>query len=322
MANKPTKYFYILFLLTCLFLSACASNKVGTLQHCEISELNDQSDNNAYIIGVGDKISVKFFFNSALNDEVIIRPDGKISLQLIDEVQAAGLTTKELDSVLTNAYAKTFKTSSNKYSLAVSDHIAIKSYYHDKLNDEVIIRPDGKISLQLIGEVKAAGFTPAELDTLLTEKYSAFFDSPDLSVIAISSNHPDLTVIVNEFSSQKIYVGGEVTHPRIIKFTGKLRILDVIIQAAGPLDSGNLSQVILMRRSPTGEPEVYYVNIKDVLHGQSADVWLKPYDIVYVPKTTTANIEYFVRTYLWDLLPDQLVFSFFYNLKPEIQVEK
>jgi protein involved in polysaccharide export with SLBB domain len=70
--------------------------------------------------------------------------------------------------------------------LAVADQIAIKSYYHEKLNETVVVRPDGMISLQLIDEVLASGYTPAELDTMLTEKYTKFFDSPDLSVIVLS----------------------------------------------------------------------------------------------------------------------------------------
>ncbi len=311
----------ILCLLLCLFLPACASQNTEPLQRHEIVELNAESDNTSYLLGAGDKLTVKFFFNSRLNDEVIVRPDGKISLQLIDEVQAGGLTIGQLDTVLTKAYAEVFKTSSDKYVLAVTDQIAIKSYYHEKLNDNVVVRPDGKISLQLIDEVPAAGYTPAELDAALTERYSDFFESPDLSVIVISFNRPDLTITVKEFADQKIYIGGAVTHPGIVKIAGKLRILDAIFQAAGPLESGDLSQVVLIRHGSKNEPEIYSVNAQDVLEGQSPDIWLKPYDIVYVPKTAVANVEEFVRTHLWDFLPDQVMFSFLYNWNREVQVE-
>ena len=313
--------YYILLLFLCFFLSACTSPKISPLQPHEIIEINGESDTKSYLIGVGDKLSIKFFFNNTLNDEVVVRPDGKISLQLVEEVQAAGLTPDKLDAVLTEKYAEAFKTSSNNYVLAVNDQIAIKSYYHEKLNDTVTVRPDGKISLLLVDEVQAAGYSPAELDVLLSEKYSAFFESPDLSVNVLSFNRPDLTVIVKEFSDQQIYIGGEVTKPGIVKIKGRLRILDAIIQAAGALDSGDLSQVILIRLCPTNEPEIHSVNVQDVLRGQSPDIWLKPYDIVYVPKTSIANVEQFVRTYLWDLLPDQVAFSFLYQWNNEVQVK-
>jgi protein involved in polysaccharide export with SLBB domain len=126
---------------------------------------------------------------------------------------------------------------------------------------------------------------------------------------------------VEEFSDQKIYIGGEVTQPSIVKIAGRLRILDAIIQAEGTLDSGDLSHVILMRHDSTNAPKIYYVNVKNVLKGLTPDIWLKPYDIVYVPKTDISNIETFIRTHLWDLLPSQVVFSFLYNWNNEVQVK-
>lgn len=314
--------FFLLFLLPFLLLPGCARQTHEPLLHNEIVELNAKTDNSSYVLKAGDRIFVKFFFSSSLNDEVVVRPDGKISLQLIDEVQAAGLTTEELDAVLTEAYAKAFKTSSDKYVLAVADQIVIKSYYNERLNDKVVVRPDGKISLQLIDEVQAAGFTPAELDALLTARYAEYFESTDLSVIVTTFNRPDLTVIVHEFSDQKIYIGGEVKQPGIIRIAGRLRVLDAIIQAAGSLESGDLSRVVLIRQGPAREPEVYSVNVQDVLAGKTQDISLNPYDIVYVPKTDIANIEQFVRNYLWDLLPRQVMFSFLYNWNPEVQVER
>lgn len=302
-------------------LPACVSSKKAALGHEKIISLNKPLGTSAYHIGSGDHLSIRFYFNKALNEDVVVAPDGKISLQLVDEVQAAGLTVAQLDAALTLAYAKALKTSSENYLLAVGDHIEIKSYYQEKLNDTVIIRPDGKIALQLIDEVQASGHTPAQLDTLLTKKYSVFFDDPDISINLLSFNRPDLTVMVKTFSGQKVYVGGEVNRPGIIENANNIRVLDAIIQAAGVLKSGDLTQVILIRRSLHNQPEIYTVNVKHILQGKTSDVWLKPYDIVYVPKTDIANIEHYIRAYLWDLLPNQVAFSFLYNWNNEVQVK-
>ncbi len=63
----------------------------------------------AYIIQPGDQLDVKFFFNPELNESVTVRPDGKISLQLVDEVQAAGLQPAALDEMLTRQYSRELK---------------------------------------------------------------------------------------------------------------------------------------------------------------------------------------------------------------------
>ncbi len=312
----------ILFLFCSFALAGCIAPASPSIRHQEILALNSERQNTDYILCTGDKLAIKFFFSKELNDEVTIRPDGKISLQLIDEVQAAGLTAAELDVVLTAGYAKALKTSSDDYVLAVGDQISVKSYYYDKLNDLVVVRPDGKISLQLIDEIQAAGKKPLELDALLTQKYAAFLDNPDLSINVISFNRPDLSVIVKEFSSQNIYVGGEVNLPSMLAISGRLRMLDAIIQAKGALESGDLSRAILVRTGPENRPQVYTVNLETVLAGTTQDIWLKPYDIVYVPKTEIANIETFIRTHLWNLLPNQVGFSFLYNWNNEVQVKE
>jgi protein involved in polysaccharide export with SLBB domain len=85
---------------------------------------------------------------------------------------------------------------SNEYLFELGDVIEIKFFYNPELNERVTIRPDGKISLQLIDEVEAVGLTPSELDKNLTEKYSEVL------------NNPEVAVIVKEFTRQKVFVGG------------------------------------------------------------------------------------------------------------------
>jgi len=84
------------------------------------------------------------------------------------------------------------------YIIQAGDQLDIKFFYNPELNDSVTVRPDGKISLQLVDEVQAAGQTPAQLDDFLTEKY------------AKELRKPVITVIVKSFASQRVYVGGEV----------------------------------------------------------------------------------------------------------------
>ncbi|NIT01074.1 MAG: sugar transporter, partial [Candidatus Latescibacteria bacterium] len=94
-----------------------------------------------------------------------------------------------------------------EYVIQPGDQLDIKFYYNSELNEQVTVRPDGRISLQLANETAAAGKTPAELTQLLTEKYSR-----DLK-------KPEITVIVRSFSALKVFVGGEVNRPGILDLT-------------------------------------------------------------------------------------------------------
>lgn len=316
----------------------------------------------SYILSVGDKISIEFSYNDELNNEVIIRPDGKISLKRIGEVKAAGLTTEQLRTILVNMYSKILYVGDTNsfsgkatqsdtsdvlpespYMLGVGSSLIIKFPYNEELNDEVTIRPDGKISLQLIGEVKAAGLSPQQLESLLTQKYSQFIDSPKITVIVKSSKLPELTVIVKDVklpqltvivkdfrlpqvtvsvkssAARKVYVGGEVAVPGMVPIYGMLRLSDAVTQRGGAQTTANLEHIIFIRYNGTSEPDVYYVNLRKIMRGESEDIILKPYDVVYLPRTAISEVGLITRQYLHNLIPVQ--FNVIYNLNPQVQIK-
>lgn len=312
---------FIFPLLSFVFLHGCIMIPEGVgLSGGDVVELNKKQAGE-YRLAPGDRIAIKFFYINKLNDEVVIRPDGKISLQLIDDVTAAGLTPQELDKNLTESYARIFRSSPSSYTLGIGDRLVVKSFYYNKLNEEVVIRPDGKISLQLIDDVTATGLTPEELDVVLTEKYSRYLDTPDISIIVRDFTLPDLSIIVQQIASQKIYIGGEVNRPGIIPLQGRVRVLDAVFQAGGTSDTAKLSTVILLRRTDSGDAEVYTVNLESVISGQHPDVDLRPYDIVYIPKTNMAQVSTFLRQSIYSLIPSQVLYSLTYNTNPEVEIK-
>jgi protein involved in polysaccharide export with SLBB domain len=315
----------------------------------------------SYVLAIGNKVAVKFAYYRELDDEVLVRPDGKLSLKMIGDVQAAGLTPEQLDSLLTAEYAKLFypggiQASSEQteplepldllsrlpYVLSVGDRVAVKFYYNNELNDEVVIRPDGKISLERIGDVKAAGLTTFQLDALLTEKYSEFLESPEVAVIVRDFKAPDLTVIVKDFkvpeltvvakdiklpdvtvevtkpAAQKVYVGGQVAKPGMMPMVGMLRMHDTVIQAGGALDAADLERVVLIRYNGSPEPDVYSVNLKKIIAGKMPDVMLRPYDVIHLPKTAIAEVNTFAKQYIHGLIP--VNFNLIYNINREVEV--
>ncbi len=209
---------------------------------------------------------------------------------------------------------KTTNAHEEEYLLQLGDVIEIKFFYNSELNERVTVRPDGRISLQLIDEVKVAGLTASQLATTLKMKYSRTLRNPELSVI------------VREFAGLKVYVGGEVNVPGVIPLSGHLTALQAIFHAGGFKNTAELQSIIILRNQEMQKPLFITLNLKEDLadHVQQNDMLLKPYDIVFVPKTTIAKLNQFVDQYIEKLIPISKTFgfSYVYNLNPQVEVTK
>lgn len=200
-------------------------------------------------------------------------------------------------ATVTDAEVQAANFSDYEYVINPGDRLDIKLFYTPDLNEEVTVRPDGRISLQLVGEIIAAGRTPAELGTLLTEQYG------------LEIKEPEVTIIVRSFSAQKIYVDGEVGEPTLLDLESRTTVLQSIAAAGGLLDTARLNEVIVIRRGPGSEPLVIPVDLEKALDGSdmSQDLVLMPYDLVYVPKSPIGNINVWVDQYISGVLPSELL---------------
>jgi len=160
------------------------------------------------------------------------------------------------------------------YIIQTGDELDIKFFYNSELNETIVVRPDGKISLQLIDEIHAAGLAPAELDELLTKKYA-----PELK-------KPVITVFVKTFSPQRIFVGGEVSRQGLINYKAGMTALQAVIEAGGFLDSAKPEWTLILRKGPDPRSKPRQINLSQDGFGKDdgADFVLRPDDIVYVPK--------------------------------------
>ncbi len=177
------------------------------------------------------------------------------------------------------------------YLLKMGDTLDIRFYKTPELNIEVPVRSDGKISLELLGDVQAAGLQPSELAKDLTERYSKELTSPRV------------TVIVRNFGGQ-VYVGGEVGKPSMVPFIKGMTALQAIDSAGGFIISGRRTHVVLIRLE--GDHYVgYTLPLKKAVTGDdtSVDVPLQPYDIVHVPRSRIGNVNLFVEQYITKNLP-------------------
>jgi protein involved in polysaccharide export with SLBB domain len=190
---------------------------------------------------------------------------------------------------------------SPSYTLQPGDHLDVKFFYNKELDDSVIVRPDGRISLQLVHDVQAAFLSPDELVTVLKRKYSTHLKDPEISVI------------VREIENYKVYVDGEVRDSGGVPIWGdSMAIMQAIASAGGLKDSALKEEVLLIRRNGLKRPFVYLVNLAAAMDGSdiSQNVMLKANDIVYVPKSAIANVNTWVDMYIRKNIP------IFMNLEP------
>lgn len=196
-----------------------------------------------------------------------------------------------------------------EYRILPGDQLDIKLFFNPELNETVLVRPDGKISLQLIDEVQAAGLTAAQLDAELTRLY------------AQELRRPSVTVILRSFTGQRVYVGGEVTTPGLITLAAGMTPLQAVINAGGFKETAKPAGVIVIRKGPDNGPVPLRVDLQRIIKGETPteDLQLQPYDIVYVPKTWIAEANKFVNEYIEKLFlyrGTTLGLGFTYDLNP------
>ncbi len=208
---------------------------------------------------------------------------------------------------LSELKAQTRPSTEQEYLIQQGDLLDIKFYYNRELNEQIRVRPDGRISLQLAHDILAEGQTPAQLTAALNEKYSKELKTPEI------------TVIVRSFSSQKIFVGGEVNRPGILELNRPMTVLQSIFGAGGTKDTARSSEIIVIRRGADNRPHIIPVNIEEAITGEDAeqDITLKPFDVVFVPKSRIANVNQWVDQYLSQIIPRWATFGVGYQLNPD-----
>jgi protein involved in polysaccharide export with SLBB domain len=179
-----------------------------------------------------------------------------------------------------------------EYRLNPGDVLDIKFFYNPELNETVMVRPDGRISLQLANEIIAAGLTPEELRKSLIERYGK------------EINKPELSIIVRSFSMQRVYIDGEVNRPGMLPLVGPVTIHQAIAAAGGFRDTARRSDVFIIRQAQ-GKPVPLKVNMEEVQNNKdpNQDVFLAPFDIVYVPRSNIAEVNKFIDLYIRRNLP-------------------
>jgi polysaccharide export outer membrane protein len=159
------------------------------------------------------------------------------------------------------------------YVIGSSDVLAITVWKEPEISRSIPVRPDGRISLPLVGEIQAAGRTPLQLEEEISTKLKAYITNPDVNVI------------VQQINSEKFNVLGRVTKPGSYPLAGTTTVLDAIATAGGFQDFAKQKGVYILRTAPGGGQTRLAFNYKDVVKGKHTEqnIKLQPGDTVVVP---------------------------------------
>jgi polysaccharide biosynthesis/export protein len=178
------------------------------------------------------------------------------------------------------------------YVIQPGDVLSIDFYRNPEFNDEPTVRPDGKITARLIGDIQAAGLTPSQLAESLDKAYVVELRSPEAAVHVKSTPH------------RLVFVQGQVSKPGSFALEPGMTALQAVAHAGGLMPAAARSAV-LIRRDICGQPYAMKIDISDAEGkvGNSEDVALMPRDILVVPRSKIANVDLFVKHYIRGILP-------------------
>lgn len=156
------------------------------------------------------------------------------------------------------------------YRLTMGDKLRVEVYRDEQLSQTLQIRPDGRITLPLVGDVMAAGKTSAELRDTLAEELEAFV------------RNPEVTVIVIETVPMHVYVIGEVKSAGAKPVNGETPVLQVLAMAGGLTEWAKRKDIRVLRPGPTGDTVLPF-NYNDAVNGRGRMLVVRPGDTIIVP---------------------------------------
>jgi len=173
--------------------------------------------------------------------------------------------------------AKTMSPPDNEYRIGVDDRIQISVWKNPDLSITVPVRPDGMVSMPLVGDVTAGGQTTSEVAETIRKKLTAYIRDPSVAVI-VTELHS------GEFIS-RVRITGAVRTQKSLPFRQGMTVLDAVLEAGGPTEFASPNRSKLYRRKK-GSSEVLDIELGDILSKGRLETnyTLKPGDVITVPE--------------------------------------
>ena len=178
------------------------------------------------------------------------------------------------------------------YRVQLGDTLKVSFLFQPENDMDLVVRPDGRISLAAAGQLEAVGKTESELEEEIRERASKHL------------RDPVVTVTVTKTGTQNIYVGGEVFRPGVVTLVPGMTPLQAVMEQGGFRPTAKRDSVVLIVPTADGKFAASRINLEQVLtDGVPERVRLRPNAIVFVPKTWVANAGDVVDLYVRGLIP-------------------
>jgi polysaccharide biosynthesis/export protein len=158
------------------------------------------------------------------------------------------------------------------YRIGVEDELGISVWHEPDISTNAVVRPDGMITLPLLNDLRVTGMTTKELQDTLTEKLKEFL------------KEPQVTVIVRQIRSRKVYLIGEVVRPGTYQLNNPKTVLQLLAEAGGPGAYAKVGSIYVIRQHNGSQTRLPF-HYKKAMSGSktSDDIVLQPGDMVVVP---------------------------------------
>ena len=173
-----------------------------------------------------------------------------------------------------------------EYYIAPNDKLEIFVWQNTDLTKEISVRPDGKLSYPLVGTIDVAGLTLDQLQNIIQEK------------LAVYIRFPQVVVSLIESAGNKVVVLGQVNYPGIFTFKGNaISLIEVIAMAGDFTPDSRRESVMVISDNFSEHPKVRRIDLLTAIRNGVADmnIFIKPDDVVYVPRSTIADFNKFLN---------------------------
>jgi polysaccharide export outer membrane protein len=163
------------------------------------------------------------------------------------------------------------------YTIGVGDQIKIEVWGNEKLSLQVPVRPDGKVSMSLVGDILAAGKTAEDLSAHIAERLLAYIKNPQVTVIIANPSSADF--------QHRVRVTGAVKSPKSIPFRKGMTVMDLVLISGGLNEFAQANKAKLYRRVDD-KVQVYTIYLDDILREGvlETNYSLVPSDIITIPE--------------------------------------
>ena len=278
-----------------------------------VYRLTREETSTPYELNVGDTIRVESLTDGNLDRELVIQPDGSITLRLLGQVRGADRTVEELRATLEEQYKKYYKVPAItvtpvKVNTRLEDlRSAVDARFgNGGQQRDARIAPDGTVQLPGIGSVPAQGLTLDEVKREIDERYAQFVGGIEV------------TPVLSQRAPRYVYVLGEVRQPGRFSLEGPTTVSQAIALAQGWNNGGNLREIVVFRRGDDWRLMATKLDMRGALLGKKPcpadEIWMRDSDVVIVPKSaillTTDFIELVFTRGVYGVLPFNVSYSY------------